>query len=159
MNDHEFAQFIMRIGDSVEPTKPNDMVRMPPQIALPWEAEKSIQTLIDHIFPQLYLHGWDAPYTIERAIITSTNDDVQNLNDIIINIPGDEHILLSFDEVEEDTHNLYQHEFLNLVAQGSIPPHVLKVKKALSIGVSKNSTKVLIKKGKIEGEDEILPKI
>jgi len=51
MNDPEFAQFPMWIGDGVEPTKPNDMVRIPPQIALPWEGEQSIQTLIDHIFP------------------------------------------------------------------------------------------------------------
>jgi len=43
----------MRIGDGVEPTKPNDMVRIPHQIALPWAGEQSIQTLIDHIFPQL----------------------------------------------------------------------------------------------------------
>jgi len=124
MNDPEFAQFLMRIGDGVEPTKPNDMVRIPPQIALPWEGEQSIQTLIDNIFPQLHLHEWDAAYMVERAIITPTNDDVQKLNDIIINqFPGEEHNLLSFDEVEGDAHNLYQHEFLNSIAQGSIPPH------------------------------------
>jgi len=67
---------------------------------------------------------------VERAIITPTNDDVQKLNDIIINqFPGEEHNLLSFDEVEGDAHNLYQHEFLNSIAQGSIAPHTLKVKK------------------------------
>jgi len=49
---------------------------------------------------------------VERAIITPTNDDVQKLNDIIINqFLGEEHNLLSFDEVEGDTHNLYQQEF------------------------------------------------
>ncbi len=66
MNDPEYAQFLMRIGASVEPTKPNDMVRIPPQIALPWEGEQSIQTLIDNIFPQLHLHGWDAAYMVEE---------------------------------------------------------------------------------------------
>jgi len=47
-NDPESAQFLMRIGDGVDPNKPNDMVRILPQIALPWEGEQSIQTLIDH---------------------------------------------------------------------------------------------------------------
>ena len=76
------------------------------------KVEQSMQTLIDHIFPQLDLHGWDASYMVERAIITPTNDDVQKLNDIIINqFLGEEHNLLSFDEVEGDTHNLYQQEF------------------------------------------------
>jgi len=85
------------------------MVRIRPQIALPWEGEQSIQTLIDHIFPQLDLHGCDASYMVERAIITPTNDGVLKLNDIITNqFPGEEHNLLSFDEVEGDTHNLYQ---------------------------------------------------
>jgi len=67
---------------------------------------------------------------IERAIITPTNDDVQKLNDIIINLSGDEHNLLSFDEVEGDTHN-----FLNSIAQGNIPPHILKVKKRCTFDV------------------------
>ncbi|PNX85233.1 ATP-dependent DNA helicase PIF1, partial [Trifolium pratense] len=37
--DHEFAAFLMRIGDEVEPTIPDDMVKIPPQIAIPWEGE------------------------------------------------------------------------------------------------------------------------
>ena len=36
--------------------------------------------------------------------------------------------MLSFNEVERDTHNLYQHEFLHTIVQGSIPPHILAVK-------------------------------
>ena len=36
---------------------------------------------------------------------------------------------MSFDKVEGETHNLYQQEFLNSIVQGSIPPHILKVKK------------------------------
>ena len=36
--------------------------------------------------------------------------------------------MLSFDEVEGDTHNLFQQEFLKSIAQGSIPPYILKVK-------------------------------
>jgi len=35
INDLEFALFLMRIGGDVEPTISNDMVRIPPQIALP----------------------------------------------------------------------------------------------------------------------------
>ena len=88
-----------------------------------------LQTFIDHIFPQLDLHGGDASYMVERAIITPTNDDVQKLNDIIINqFPGEEHNLLSFDDVEGDTQNLYQKEFLKSIVQRSIPLHILKVK-------------------------------
>ncbi|KAI5443949.1 hypothetical protein KIW84_012540 [Lathyrus oleraceus] len=118
LHDQEFAEFLIRIVDGVEPTKPDDMVRLPLHIAISWEGEHSIQVLIQHIFPNLELHDWDAPYMVQRAILTPTNDDVQKLNDMIINqFPGEEHNLLSFDEVEGDNHNLYQQEFLNSIAQ------------------------------------------
>ncbi|KAK2448675.1 hypothetical protein QL285_007927 [Trifolium repens] len=68
MHDHEFATFLMHIGDGVEPTKRDDMVKIPPQIAISWEGEHSIQILIDHIFPQLELHGWDASYMTQRIL-------------------------------------------------------------------------------------------
>ncbi|KAI5390770.1 hypothetical protein KIW84_075891 [Lathyrus oleraceus] len=118
LHDQEFVEFLIRIGDGVEPTKPDDMVRLPLHIAISWEGEHSIQVLIQHIFPNLELHGWDAPYMVQRAILTPTNDDVQKLNDMIIDqFPGEEHNLLSFDEVEGDNYNLYQQEFLNSIAQ------------------------------------------
>ncbi|CAK8560425.1 unnamed protein product [Lathyrus sativus] len=84
LHDQEFAGFLMRIGDGVEPTKLDDMVRLPSQIAVSWEGEHSTQVLIQHIFPDLELNGWDALYMVKRAILTLTNDDVQKLNDIII---------------------------------------------------------------------------
>lgn len=66
---------------------------------------------------------------VERAILNPKNCDVHMLNDMIINkFPGDGHILLSFDEVKGDTHNLYQHEYLHIVALGTLPPHILKIK-------------------------------
>ncbi|AET02859.1 PIF1-like helicase [Medicago truncatula] len=37
-----------------------------------------------------------------------------------------------------DTHNLYQQEFLNSTAQGSIPPHILKVKKGAPLMLLQN---------------------
>ncbi|KAI5394323.1 hypothetical protein KIW84_061129 [Lathyrus oleraceus] len=130
LHDQEFAEFLIRIGGGVEPTKPDDMVRLPLHIAIPWEGEHSIQVLIQHIFPDLELHGWDAPYMVQRAILTPTNDDVQKLNDMIIDqFPGEEHNLLSFDEVEGDNHDLYQQEFLNSIAQGTSPRKIMASKK------------------------------
>ncbi|XP_050877853.1 uncharacterized protein LOC127081663 [Lathyrus oleraceus] len=94
LHDQEFAEFLIRIGDGVEPTKADDMVRLHSQIAIPWDSEHSIQVLIQPLFPNLELHGWHAPYMVQRAILTPTNDDVQKLNDMIIDqFPGEEHIL------------------------------------------------------------------
>jgi len=46
--------------------------------------------------------------------------------------------LLSFNEVEGNTHNLYKQECLNSTAQGSIPPHILKVKKGVPLMLLRN---------------------
>jgi ATP-dependent DNA helicase PIF1 len=45
---------------------------------------------------------------------------------------------LSFNEVEGDTHNLYQQELLNSTSQGSIPPHILKEKKGAPLMLLRN---------------------
>ncbi|KAF1862808.1 hypothetical protein Lal_00040076 [Lupinus albus] len=63
------------------------------------------------------------------VILTPTNENVHKLNDIIINhYSGEDHNLLSFDEVKGDTNNLYQEEYLNSITPGGLPPHVLKVR-------------------------------
>ncbi|XP_024630351.1 ATP-dependent DNA helicase PIF1-like [Medicago truncatula] len=139
MHDHEFAEFLMRIGDGNEPTKSDDMVRVPNEIGIQWEGESSIHNLIQHTFPHLENHVWDASYMVERAILTPKNRDVQMLNDIIIDqFPREEHNLMSFDEVEGDTHNLYQQEYLNTIATGSLPPHILKLKKGAPLMLLRN---------------------
>jgi ATP-dependent DNA helicase PIF1 len=46
--------------------------------------------------------------------------------------------LLSFNEVEGDTHNLYQQEFVNSIAQKSIPPHTLNVKEGAHLMLLRN---------------------
>lgn len=77
LHDQEFAEFLSRISDGLEPTKPDDMEMLPLQITILRKDEHSIQVLIQHVFPSLELHGWDAPYMVRRAILTPTNDNVQ----------------------------------------------------------------------------------
>ncbi|XP_029145820.1 uncharacterized protein [Arachis hypogaea] len=113
--------------DGIEPTICEDLVQIEAHMAIPWEGEASLHKLIEETFPNLQSHGWDASYMVERAIFTPKNHDVQQLNDIVINhFRGDERILASFDEVEGDTNNLYQQEYLNSISTGGLPPHMLK---------------------------------
>ncbi|KAL1348887.1 hypothetical protein AAHE18_07G112700 [Arachis hypogaea] len=139
LNDRDFAEYLMRIGDGIEPTICEDLVQIKVGMAIPWEGEASIHKLIEETFPNLQSHGWDASYMVERAILTPKNHDVQQLNDIVINqFPGDERILASFDEVEGDTNNLYQQEYFNSISTGGLPPHMLKVKKGAPLMLLRN---------------------
>lgn len=81
----------MHIGDGIKPTKHYDMVKIPHKLAITWEGENSVQKPIQETFPQLESHPtWDSSYMVQRAILTSKNEDVQKSNDIIIShSPGE----------------------------------------------------------------------
>jgi len=97
----------MCIGDRIEPTMLDDMMKILHELAIQWEGESSIQKLIQETFPQLQFHTWYASYMVQRAILNPKNEDVEKLNNMIIDhLPREQHNLLSFDEVEGDTHNL-----------------------------------------------------
>ena len=76
---------------------------------------------------------------VERAILTLTNEEVDRINDKIISkCGGDDHILYSFDSVDDDPRNLYQQEFLNSFTPSGMPPHVLRLKKGVPIMLLRN---------------------
>jgi len=57
---------------------------------------------------------------------------------IIDHLPSEQHNLLSFDEVELDTHDLYQHEFLHFIVLRDLSSHILKVKKVVPLMLLRN---------------------
>ncbi|XP_050277829.1 uncharacterized protein LOC126719302 [Quercus robur] len=138
-NDEEFAEYIQHIGDGNEPYIIDDLIKLPPSMAMQWEGQHSIYNLIDQVFPNLQDHVNDARYMVDRALLTPINDDVEQLNaKIISQFPGDEFTLHSFDEVEGDTQHLYQQEFLNSISPGGLPPHILRLKKGALIMLLRN---------------------
>ena len=139
INDPEFSEFLLRVGNGEQPTVVEDMIQLPSPMVLPWEGEESINQLIIQVFPNLDCHVNDSQYMVERAIITPKNDDVDALNERIIQqFPGPERILYSFDSVEEDTRNMYQQEFLNSISPSGMPPHQLIIKKGAPIMLLRN---------------------
>ncbi|XP_075636671.1 uncharacterized protein LOC142608899 [Castanea sativa] len=139
INDEEFAEYIKRIGDGNEPFIMDDLIKLPPSMAMQWKGQHSIYNLIDQVFPNLQEHANDARYMVDRALLTPINDDVEQLNaKIISQFPGDEFTLHSFDEVEGDAQHLYQQEFLNSISPGGLPPHILRLKKGAPIMLLRN---------------------
>ncbi|XP_050147313.1 uncharacterized protein LOC126622573 [Malus sylvestris] len=102
----------------------DDMMQLPSSMVIPWNGEESIVQLVNEVFLDLECHVCDARYLVERAIITPKNEDADKLNKMIIDkFSGTEHILYSFDSVEDDVRNLYQQEFLNSISSGGMPLH------------------------------------
>ncbi|XP_024190810.1 uncharacterized protein LOC112194807 isoform X4 [Rosa chinensis] len=139
INDHQFAEFLLRVGDGSEQVINDEMIRLPECMVVPWESDQSINLIIDEVFPNLGDHVNDARYMVDRALITPINDDVDVLNEkIIYMFPGEEITLYSFDSVEDDSRNLYQPEFLNSITAGGLPPHKLTLKVGAPIMLLRN---------------------
>ncbi|KAB2602049.1 hypothetical protein D8674_003054 [Pyrus ussuriensis x Pyrus communis] len=129
INDCEFSEFLLRVGDGNEDVIMDDMVKLPECMVIPWESEHSINQLIAKIFPDLEDHINDATYMVERAVVTPTNEDVDMLNEKIINMfPGLEETMYSFDSPE----------FLNSISLGGLPPHKLTLKRSAPIMLLRN---------------------
>ena len=92
-NDVWFSEFLLRIGEGTEKTFQNDYVQLPDDIMLEYTDEQSINTLIDHVFPDLAANSISVSYMRERAILSTRNEHVDNLNARMIGkFPGNEKI-------------------------------------------------------------------
>ncbi|XP_073024265.1 uncharacterized protein [Primulina eburnea] len=92
-------------SDGLQHTVNRDFIKLPDSIIIPWEGERSIQILIDSVFPNMINH---------------VNDE---------NFPREEKEYTSWDSVEDDNHNFFPEEFLNSLCPSGLPPHkiILKV--------------------------------
>ncbi|RCV34252.1 hypothetical protein SETIT_7G146300v2 [Setaria italica] len=98
-----------------------------------------IDTLIDHVFPNLHVNCTSEPYMHERAILSTRNEHVDAVNALMINrFPGSKQVYYSFDSVEDDPRNNYPLGFLNSITPNGLPPHELTIKKNCPIILLRN---------------------
>ena len=126
--DPYFSEYLLRVGDGTEESLEGDLIHIPEELVIPYTTEgESKQRLIESIFPSLQLNGGLSEYIISRAILSTRNEYVDELNQQMIDIfSGDEIIYYSFDKAEDDTTNHYPTEFLNYLTPSGLPPHLLK---------------------------------
>lgn len=112
-SDPWFSDFLLRVGDGVEEAVEGNFIRIPDDMVIPYTNEKeSMEKLIEAIFPSLELHGRSSQYMISRAILSTKNEHVYELNNLMIDIfLGEDKIDYSFDIAEDDTNNNYPVEF------------------------------------------------
>ena len=84
VNDEEFVEYIQCIDDGNELFIMDDLIKLPYSMAMQWEGLHSIYNLIDQVFLSLQEHANDARYMVDRALLTSINDSVEQFNAKII---------------------------------------------------------------------------
>ncbi|KAJ0614373.1 putative DNA helicase [Helianthus annuus] len=130
INDPWYSDFLLRVGDGTEESIEGSFIRIPDDMTIPCAVrENSIKELINAIFPLIQNNVDSSDYIISRAILSTRNESVDEINDQMIDIfQGEEKVYYSFDEVEDDHHNLYPIEFLNSLTVSGLPPHKLQLK-------------------------------
>ncbi|CAG8471117.1 4110_t:CDS:2 [Acaulospora morrowiae] len=136
-----FADYLLRIGNGTEPTIENDLIRLPDEIIIRSQNnEDHINLLINAVYPNLTKNILNTAFITERAILTSLNSDVDEINERIITIcPGNQYTYYSFDSTTEDNLNLFPVEYLNSLTPPGLPPHILSLKVVKSQDMMKSS--------------------
>jgi hypothetical protein len=140
--ERDFAQWQIDIGHGRH-TNESDDVSLPESFKC---AENTVQSLIDTIYPGIDLlpHPEDH-YFSERTILSSRNDDVDDLNHAILNrFPGEVKVFQSADSIEdneghgEDGILMYPVEYLNSINCSGLPLAKLALKIGCPIMVLRN---------------------
>ena len=124
----EFAQFVLNVGDGLEPIDSDGRVSSPSHVHL----SKSIEELIEFVCTK-DLTKLNPSQLSERAISAPLNVDVREINDCILQtkLPGAAKTYLSTDtELDEDDNPIEEMppEILNGLNRPGFPVHALKLK-------------------------------
>jgi ATP-dependent DNA helicase PIF1 len=90
--------------------------------------ENNLACIVQSIYPELEHMYMSVEYLRERALLSTTNDTVDALNDYIVSsIPGDRKEYLSYEKIAKTPTNhesydlLYPVEFLNSISGNNFP--------------------------------------
>jgi hypothetical protein len=131
----EFNQWMLNIGEGNIPATAKEGDNEPFWIKIPKEflimpPKNAITSLIETIYPNLATRFKDTDYLSERAVLTPTNEVVDNVNDVVVSmVPGHEKEYLSCDRIARtpnmhDSYEiLYPVEFLNSLNGNNFPQH------------------------------------
>ncbi|PIA34480.1 LOW QUALITY PROTEIN: hypothetical protein AQUCO_03700032v1 [Aquilegia coerulea] len=137
--DPSFSEYLLRIGDGMQPCILDDMIQLLHDILIPWEGDDPLSNLIHAIFPSLHDNAFDRNYIIQRAIVTTTNQHADSVNDkIVCSFPGQECTYYSYDSVQDDDEHVYQQDYLNSLCPSGLPPHKLILKVGAPIILMRN---------------------
>ncbi|KAL3019289.1 hypothetical protein AAZX31_05G075000 [Glycine max] len=141
-----FAQWIIDIGDGIIGHENDGYATIEiPQELLITEYNDPIHSIISSTFPDLCHHHNDREYFQTRAILASTNETIQQVNDYMLTmIPSEQMEYLSSDSVDKSETIESCHfrslttEFLNSLTTSGLPNHCLKLKIGTPIMLLRN---------------------
>ncbi|XP_012704505.1 uncharacterized protein LOC105915159 [Setaria italica] len=130
-SDLWFVEYLLCIGGGAEEVNGDGDVCLPDDICVPYfeDSKKDLDRLIECIFPNLNANMTNKDYITSRAILSTRNDWVDNINMKMIGMfQGGKMVYHSFNSAIDDLHNYCSSKFLNTLTPNGLPPHLLKLK-------------------------------
>jgi hypothetical protein len=148
-----FNNWILQIGygctknsnkDYEDRDHDTSIVEIPKDLLL-YTTESKIEALVNFTFPDFKTKYNDPDYLKQRAILSTTNDIVDQVNDYILTlVPNIEREYFSADSISDcmdtcnDANVLYPVEYLNSLNANNFPSHRLKLKNGTPIMLLRN---------------------
>ncbi|PKA47985.1 ATP-dependent DNA helicase PIF1 [Apostasia shenzhenica] len=140
INDPDFSEYLLRIGNGEENTIKQNWITIPKKILVPYNQaeEASIRDLIFEIYSDTSYSNEN--YFVDVAILTSKNEYVEKINNMIIDqFPGQQYDYYSFDSLVGSQENtLINADFLNDLSPATLPPHKLTLKENCPVMLLRN---------------------
>nr|XP_018623819.1 ATP-dependent DNA helicase PIF1-like [Nicotiana tomentosiformis] len=138
--DLTFCEYLMRIGNGQEKTNIHDKIEIPNCFVIPFISEnQSLDLLFRVTYPNLHTCFYDASSMTCRVILTTKNDFVDEINDLLIaQFPGDPKTYVAFDETIEANDQSQYEIFLHTLHPAGLPPHKLTLKKYCPVMLLRN---------------------
>ena len=134
----EYAQFLAELGSGKLPLCPGtpDTVQLPPAVLSP---ARTLDELVDRIYPDLAQNLPDLDWLEERAILTVLNSDAKKVNVLIIKrLPGPEVVYTSIDSMADPDAVPLTTEVLNNIELSGMPAHKIRLKTGAPVILIRN---------------------
>ncbi|KAL8156433.1 hypothetical protein AgCh_001501 [Apium graveolens] len=149
-----FSKWVLNIGDGRNSFVSEDDPNRDPEILIPDQfiiprINNPLTNIINVMYPGIELSYKEHQYLKDRAILSPTNKIVDEINNHVLDrIPGEEHVYLSVDIIDEgpinenDQNSAFPEEFLNSIDMPGMPKHKLKLKIGGVVMLTRNINQV-----------------
>ncbi|XP_019255007.1 PREDICTED: ATP-dependent DNA helicase PIF1-like [Nicotiana attenuata] len=138
--DPSFCEYLMRIGNRKEPLSSENKIEIPNSFIVPYTTEQeSLNVLFETTFPNMHDFFCDASFVTSRVILTTKNDFVDEINDMLIGkFPKEAKTFVAIDETCESNDQSQYEDFLHSLNPVGLPPYRLTLKENCPIILLRN---------------------
>ncbi|KAG6645978.1 hypothetical protein CIPAW_08G161000 [Carya illinoinensis] len=138
--DLDFSEYLLQVGNGTSPITIEENIKVPSEMLIPYTNDlESLEDLIDAVFGDMNIYSDNLLQMSNRAILTSRNVYVDQINAILIErFPSEIIRYYTFDETIDSSEQSIMEDFLNTLTPNGLPPHELLLKKNCPIMLFRN---------------------